>query len=302
MLTAYCCCKIVGDVVVSIYVKFMHIALQFANGKEFFIIWLTVEQGMFLDRYIAEIQNLTVALRNAFKRLKSNEDDEALHDYRVIVRRIRSIIGPVRKLPENQPLREAAAAVGRLTTPARDLEVLVAEVERRGYSALADSRRALLQAEYREIIEAPELQQLFDELEQWPAGFAKSKLGSDSTKLKRVINKALNRHLSKLQAGVADVDFDRHRLRILVKRARYINDAFPELSPLSKEAATALKKAQSALGGWHDNYQWGLRGQQEADLLPLIEPWAVSEQKELLAAEKALKKLAATLPKEYAKK
>ena len=280
----------------------MCIALQFANGKEFFIIWLTVEQGMFLDRYIAEIQNLTVALRETFKRLVNNENDEALHDYRVIVRRIRSIIGPVRKLPENQPLREAAAAVGRLTTPARDLEVLVAEVERRGYSALADTRRALLQAEYREIVEAPELQHLFDELELWPTEFAKSKLGSDSAKLKRVINKALKRHLSKLQAGVDDIDFDRHRLRILVKRARYINDAFPTLSPLSKEAATALKKAQSALGGWHDNHQWGLRGQLETDLLPLIEPWAISEQKELLAAEKVLKKLAAALPTEYAKK
>lgn len=280
----------------------MCIALQFANGKEFFIIWLTVEQGMFLDRYIAEIQNLTVALRETFKRLVNNENDEALHDYRVIVRRIRSIIGPLRKLPESQPLREAAAAVGRLTTPARDLEVLVAEVERRGYSALADTRRALLQAEYREIVEAPELQHLFDELELWPTEFAKSKLGSDSAKLKRVINKALKRHLSKLQAGVDDIDFDRHRLRILVKRARYINDAFPTLSPLSKEAATALKKAQSALGGWHDNHQWGLRGQLETDLLPLIEPWAISEQKELLAAEKVLKKLAAALPTEYAKK
>ncbi|HZJ96267.1 MAG TPA: CHAD domain-containing protein, partial [Oligella sp.] len=291
-----------GYVVISIYVKFMCIALQFANGKEFFIIWLTVEQGMFLNKYVAEIQNLTVALRETFKRLVNNENDEALHDYRVIVRRIRSIIGPLRKLPESQPLREAAAAVGRLTTPARDLEVLVAEVERRGYSALADTRRALLQAEYREIVEAPELQHLFDELELWPTEFAKSKLGSDSAKLKRVINKALKRHLSKLQAGVDDIDFDRHRLRILVKRARYINDAFPTLSPLSKEAATALKKAQSALGGWHDNHQWGLRGQLETDLLPLIEPWAISEQKELLAAEKVLKKLAAALPTEYAKK
>lgn len=280
----------------------MCIALQFANKEGFFLIWLTVEQGMFLDRYIAEIQNLTVALRETFKRLVNNENDEALHDYRVIVRRIRSIIGPLRKLPESQPLREAAAAVGRLTTPARDLEVLVAEVERRGYSALADTRRALLQAEYREIVEAPELQHLFDELELWPTEFAKSKLGSDSAKLKRVINKALKRHLSKLQAGVDDIDFDRHRLRILVKRARYINDAFPTLSPLSKEAATALKKAQSALGGWHDNHQWGLRGQLETDLLPLIEPWAISEQKELLAAEKVLKKLAAALPTEYAKK
>ncbi|NLP31566.1 MAG: CHAD domain-containing protein [Oligella ureolytica] len=44
-------------------------------------------------------------------------------------------------------------------------------------------------------------------------------------------------------------------MRILVKRARYMNDAFPGVPPLSDKAANALKNAQTALGVWHDHYQ-----------------------------------------------
>ncbi len=250
---------------------------------------------MFLDKYVVEIQNLAVDLREAFTRLEGNIDDEALHDYRIIVRRIRSLIGPLRKLPENRALREAAADVGRLTTSTRDLEVLVAQLQQQGYSALAEQRGASLQGEYRKIVQSPVLQRLFIELELWPAAIAQSRPGSEPRKLKRIVSKALKRQLEQLQEGVVDEDFDRHELRIIVKRSRYLTDAFPELSPLSKKATAALKKAQAALGAWHDHYQWGLRARQEADLQPLLESWAKSEKKELAAAEKALKKLAAIL-------
>lgn len=267
-----------------------------------FIIWLGVGQTMFLDKYVAEIQRLTTALHKAFERLEQYTDDEALHDYRVIVRRIRSIIGPLSKVPENQALRETAAVVARLTTPIRDLEVLIAELEKRGYPEQAEERRALLQDQYQAIVGAPEVQRLFDELEKWPAEFAKSELGDDSAKLKQVLSKALKKHLKRLQAGVIDVDVDRHQLRILAKRARYIVEAFPSLSPLSVEAVKELKKAQSDLGDWHDSHQWGLRAQRETDLEPLAELWKASERQELLAAEKGLKKLLAALPIENTKK
>ncbi|NLA52368.1 MAG: CHAD domain-containing protein [Alcaligenaceae bacterium] len=256
---------------------------------------------MFLVDYVAEIQRLTVALQEAFERLKNNADDEALHEYRVIVRRIRSIIAPLRKLPENQALRGAAKAVGQLTTPARDLEVLIGELADRGYPELAKSRSGLLQDDLRVIAEAAEVQNLFAELERWPVEFAQSVLGGDSRRLKKIINKAFKKHINRLQAGVNAPDFDRHQLRILVKRMRYINDAFPTLSPLSEDAINALKKAQSALGDWHDHYQWGLAGLQAPDLAPLLEVWAESEKKQLAKAEKALKKLAAALPQEDAK-
>ena len=33
----------------------MRLELQFVNKEGFFLIWLTVEQGMFLNKYVAEI-------------------------------------------------------------------------------------------------------------------------------------------------------------------------------------------------------------------------------------------------------
>ena len=42
-----------------------------------------------------------------------------------------------------------------------------------------------------------------------------------------------------------------------------------------------LKKAQSALGDWHDQWQWLLRAEAEADLQPCVPGWRST----LLAAQ-----------------
>jgi hypothetical protein len=70
--------------------------------------------------------------------------------------------------------------------------------------------------------------------------------------VKLQIQKALKKQIDRLHAAVDDVGFDRHELRILVKRTRYLTEAFPKLSPLSRQAASSLKGLQSALGAWHD--------------------------------------------------
>ena len=63
-----------------------------------------------------------------------------------------------------------------------------------------------------------------------------------------MIHQRFQRQLKKLQKGIADAGYDRHRLRILVKRARYMNGAFPGVSPLSDKAANALKKRTNGIG------------------------------------------------------
>jgi len=224
-------------------------------------------------------------------------DEEALHDLRISVRRIRSLITPLRSQPESQALRKAAADVGRLTTPTRDLEVLIVELQKRGHDTLADVRRQRLQTEYRQIVAAPELQRLFAALQQWPAAFRESKIGGDSQKLKRIIGKALTKQVKKLHAALEDAEFDRHQLRILVKRTRYLTDAFPQLSPLPSAATKSLKKAQAALGAWHDHFQWGLAVRRESDLQPLALQWKEASEQELKEAEVALSELARLLPK-----
>ena len=73
-----------------------------------------------------------------------------------------------------------------------------------------------------------------------------------SLKLKKTLKKQIDR----LHAAVDDAGFDRHELRVLVKRTRYLTEAFPKLSLLSRKAASSLNALQSALGSWHDHYQW----------------------------------------------
>lgn len=252
---------------------------------------------MFTDSYVAEIRSLEEALLGAYGRLDEGVDGEALHDLRIAVRRIRSLTAPLRSQPESQALRETAADVGRLTTPTRDLEVLIVELQQRGHDTLADARHPRLQTEHQQIVAAPELQRLFAALQQWPVAFRTSKLGEDAHALKRIIDKALTRQIDKLHAALKDPEFDRHQLRILVKRTRYLTDAFPQLSPLPSAATKSLKKAQAALGAWHDHFQWGLAVRRENDLQPLALQWAEASEQELEEAEVALSELAKLLPK-----
>lgn len=65
---------------------------------------------------------------------------EALHDLRIAVRRIRSLLRPMRALSEVAALNFAAAEVGRLTTPARDLRVMIQELEHRRFPVQAQLR------------------------------------------------------------------------------------------------------------------------------------------------------------------
>ncbi|CAI8704574.1 MULTISPECIES: CHAD domain-containing protein [Pseudomonas] len=251
----------------------------------------------FIDTYIKEILGLEVALFHARSRLEAETDSEALHDLRIAVRRIRSLLAPLRSLKEVTALREAAAEVGRMTTPARDLEVIVSELEHRGMPEAAATRRSRLKTDYRKILTDPTLNGLFAALDQWPSAFRKSGVGSDSKIMQKVIVKALTRHIDKLHRALDDEQFDRHELRILVKRARYLTDAFPELSPLSKKAAKSLKAVQSALGSWHDHFQWCLKVKLEPDLEPLKHLWVEASIDELHQAEDEMKDLKLLLPK-----
>lgn len=85
----------------------------------------------FVDEFVAEILTLQIALYHSRARLEARTDSEALHDLRISVRRIRSLLRPMRSISEVMALNNVAAEVGRLTTPARDLEVLIEELGRR---------------------------------------------------------------------------------------------------------------------------------------------------------------------------
>lgn len=251
----------------------------------------------FVDHFVREILNLEVALFHAKAKLETQVDPEALHDLRIAIRRIRSLLIPVKNVPGMNGLREAAAEVGRLTTSARDLEVMAGELVKQGFHQAAAQRQSRLQGEYRSIVGHGTLRDFFEEVDRWPSTFRASAPGSDSRLLKRSIKKSLTKQIDKLHLALDDEEYDRHELRILVKRTRYLTDAFSELSPLSRQATKSLKAVQSALGSWHDHFQWRLRAQSEHDLAPLAPRWEDASTEKLIQAEYEMKKLRALLPK-----
>lgn len=75
------------------------------------------------------------------------------------------------------------------------------------------------------------LDKLFDELDRWPELFRTAERVGELADVKRQIEKALKKRINQLITGLRDEHFDRHELRIFVKNARYLSEAFPALSP-----------------------------------------------------------------------
>lgn len=77
-----------------------------------------------VDQILSRVLGLQVNLYACEARLEAGTDPEALHDLRIAVRRLRSLLHPLRAHESVLLIRNAAATVGQLTTPVRDLEVL----------------------------------------------------------------------------------------------------------------------------------------------------------------------------------
>lgn len=100
--------------------------------------------------------------------------------------------------------------------------------------------------------------------------------------LDKRIDKRLVKQWRKLHDALQDPAHDRHRLRLLIKRARYGDEAYPQLDHAGKKLQRLLKKAQGDLGNWHDRLQWLLQVRDHADLAPCKVAW----EQELHEAER----------------
>ncbi|BAN48416.1 CHAD domain-containing protein [Metapseudomonas resinovorans] len=246
----------------------------------------------FVDSIVARVLTLETRLHHAHARLAARTDSEALHDLRINLRKLRSLLRPMRRLEAPRQLDAAAADVGRLTTPVRDLEVLIVELRRQGFHDQAERRERLLESRYASIQASATLRHFEAVLDGWPAKMRDAERSGELQRLRGRVEVRLERQLQRLREALADPDFDRHALRLLVKRMRYAHEAYAGLSPITDEVARALKAVQSALGDWHDHFQWCLKADQEADLLVLKDRWEVAGEAELKAAEVQLSILA----------
>lgn len=248
-----------------------------------------------IDQILSRVLGLQINLYACEARLEAGTDPEALHDLRIAVRRLRSLLHPLRDHEAFLLVRNSAAAVGQLTTPVRDLEVLTNELERRGAIEAAAVRRDSLRNRYLETLGSPELDRLFMSLDLLPSDFRSAERDGDFANIEAKIGQQLKKQINKLSVVLHTKTHDPHELRLLTKRLRYGTEAYPNLSPVTPDSFHLLRAAQSALGDWHDRYQWCLRANEEVDLQGLVPEWQQESEGYLADAELTLGKLSALI-------
>jgi CHAD domain-containing protein len=241
------------------------------------------------------IVELQVRLYACSARLQMQTDDEALHDLRIALRRLRSLLRPLRGETLCEALERAAAAVGSASGPLRDLEVLASELDRRGQPMAARLRRAWLAEGYARLLGGVPMQRLGILLDDWPEDQRRAVSDGEWRVRGRAVAKYLGKQRKKLAAALRDPAHDRHRLRLLIKRVRYCTEAWPSRASVDKAELKALRKAQSSLGDWHDHWQWLQRAQIEPDLQPCVALW----RENLVRAEREADQALAALLERY---
>lgn len=198
---------------------------------------------------------------DAAPRAAAGADAEALHDFRVAVRRLRSWIrafedelGDV--VPKKQ--RERLAQIADATNPGRDLQVQLEWLKRAKSKSSAWMARYLRacaergDAELRAVIEE-DFAKTYDTLNDALSSFDRD---VDAT-LHAAIGKRIEPFLLAVTTsldGVHSVGDERaaHKARIRVKRLRYLIEPLKESFEEADELVDRLKSLQDALGRVHD--------------------------------------------------
>lgn len=250
----------------------------------------------FIEHCLGRVLALQVRLYACQARLADCTDTEALHDLRIALRQLRSLLRPLRGLPAVDALEQGAAVLGRLSGPLRDREVLVAELTRLGLVHLAPADEAQRAAGYVAIASSRELADLMLLLDGWPANWREAARQGQLNDVDKRIRRRLRRQQRQLARALRDPAHDRHRLRLLIKRVRYAAETYPAQSRLSKAVQLRLKRAQSALGDWHDHLQWLAQADALASLGPCRAIWLQAQQAAEQRADGALLALYGDFP------
>ncbi|UXZ43067.1 CHAD domain-containing protein [Pseudomonas soli] len=234
-----------------------------------------------IDHVVSRVLALQVGMLACRERLAADTDSEALHDLRTTLRRLRSLLRPLRGLPGVEQLEEAAGALGTLTTPLRDREVLAAQLVGRGHVQAGERRQEGRARTFAGVASSAQLTRVLAILDAFPLFLRAADREGLMQGMRRRIDKRLEKQWRKLARALVDPAHDRHRLRLLIKRVRYGDEAYPQLEHAGKKLQRLLKKAQGDLGDWHDRVQWLLQVREHSDLAGCKVAW----EHELHAAE-----------------
>lgn len=231
------------------------------------------------DFLVASLIGLQVDFLHAAARIECASDSEALHDLRITLRGVRSLLRPLRKWPELTALDQAAAALLRSTSALRDAQVLAEELEQRGWRTEASRRRLRVEENTRRSLRKPDAKRVLIEFERWPAAFREAHSGADAKGIRRVIRRCAKRDLEKLRKVLVQSHGspgDWHAIRLRIKRARYLCESYAAWVKPDGKLLDELKRTQSALGDEHDLGLWCAAADKDASLRPLLNGWLVA--------------------------
>lgn len=221
---------------------------------------------------------------------------EAVHQTRIAMRSLRSLLRPWKEQAQwFAAVDGAAAELGRCTSPLRDRQVLIRELEKRGLRYQVAARQSamhtsclLLGSDLRFDLLLMAIMTLQMHLTAGTQGYAvdPARLDEHAQKLRHKLVSALR------QPGQ-----DLHEIRINIKKLRYLYEAYSDYLQPSADLSKAIKRAQDELGEWHDNLHWLMVSEAESDLRCCRWSWQQRIDLRALRAHKSLKKLRKSLLK-----
>ena len=253
----------------------------------------TGELAVSLEPTMAANEAIARTCRHLLQTMRANEDGviadldtEFLHDFRVAVRRTRSLLGASKRVlpgPVRDDFRRRFKWLGDVTTPVRDLDVFslaipeYADAAARGdlevLQPLADLVAADQQQAHAALTTALRSRDYADLVRDWSETLETLPTNDRTTEAKTPIVEVARQRIWRAYRGVQRdgraIDDDSpsemlHRLRKDAKKLRYLLEAFGALfdADRTKVAVRELKRLQDNLGAFQDGevQSQGLRG------------------------------------------
>lgn len=208
----------------------------------------------YLRRQLTEIERTDPIVRSLA------DDDEALHDFRVAVRRSRAVLRVARPLFDREwvsSLRAELKWLGGELAPVRDLDVLLADLRDEPDRDVAPVVKALATERRRaraKLTKALTSERYFTLLDELATAADHPPVREIDISLRKVAAREFGRLRRRVAAlGPRPTDAALHRARIAAKRARYAAElAEPVAGKRARKFVAAAKTFQDVVGAHQD--------------------------------------------------
>lgn len=219
-------------------------------------------------------QQLQAQLLTDHQHFIQQQNPDALHQLRISLRQLRSLLRPLRaNFEEAMTLDRLVQHVMASTNPIRDREVLILELQQQQMPELTPHYQEEIAAAYLQVAQQPELEAIHQGLCDVSLGW-KSVSAHTAHHLEKHIRQQWQLYTQKLLKLMQHDLQDKHRIRVLIKHLRYSSETYQAVLPQSASTQIqALKDLQAVLGKWHDYLIFLAFAQQQPELQVLIPIW-----------------------------